>query len=380
MSEIGLLDVFKKNSELEYVFDLDLLENTSQKVQMKKMAIQTCIDLIARTISMSEFRVRDGSQFIKNEIYYRLNVKPNRNQIAATFWQKVIYKLIYDNECLIIQSKTDDLLVADSFTKMEYAVYSDIFKDVVVKNHEFKRSFRRDEVIYLEYKNEKLAPIIDGLYADYGELFTRIINAQKRKSQIRSTVDIDTTKAKGEEGRSKLQSFVNKLYRAFADKDIAIVPQQNGYTYSEHSKDTKGQAVDEVDKVSDGFLVQVARSLGIPPSLVKGEMADVENLTRNFMLFCVDPILKKVKDELNAQLFTKEEYFSGIQIKIKRARYRDIFDVASAVDKIRGAGVGNGNELRDELGWDPVDDPILEEYVITKNYADTTESFKGGEE
>lgn len=376
---IGFLDLFKKNSELEIMFDLDLIEDTSKKIQMKKMAILTCVNLIAKTISMSEFRVKDGNKFLKNEIYYRLNVKPNINQTAATFWQQVVYKLIYDNECLIIQSDTDDLLVADSFTKLEYALYSDIFKDVVVKNHTFKRSFSRDEVIYLEYNNERLTPLIDGLYSDYGELFGRIINAQKRKSQIRSTVDIEATKAKDNSVMTKLQNFVNKLYHAFADKDIAIVPQQPGYAYTEHSKDTRGQPVEEVDKVADGFLVQVARSMSIPPQLVKGEMADVETHTRNFMLFCIDPFIKKVSDELNSQLFDKSEYFSDKKIEIKRVRHRDIFDVATAADKLRGAGIANGNELRDELGWEQVDDPILDEYVITKNYSDTAETIEGGE-
>jgi HK97 family phage portal protein len=361
------------------MFDLDLIEDTSKKIQMKKMAILTCINLIAKTISMSEFRVKDGNKFLKNEIYYRFNVKPNINQTAATFWQQVFYKLIYDNECLIIQSNTDDLLVADSFTKLEYAVYSDIFKDVVVKNHTFSRSFSRDEVIYLEYNNERLTPLIDGLYSDYGELFGRIINAQKRKSQIRSTVDIEATKAKDNSVMTKLQNFVNKLYHAFADKDIAIVPQQPGYAYTEHSKDTRGQPVEEVDKVADGFLVQVARAMSIPPALVKGEMADVETHTRNFMLFCIDPLIKKISDELNSQLFDRSEYFSDKKIEIKRVRYRDIFDVATAADKLRGAGIANGNELRDELGWEQVDDPILDEYVITKNYADTADSFEGGE-
>lgn len=360
------------------MFDLDLIEDTSKKIHMKKLAIQTCINLIAKTISMSEFRVKDGKKTIKNELYYRLNVKPNQNQSAATFWEQVIYKLIYDNECLIIQSDTQDLLIADTFTKVEYALYGDTFKDVTIKNHTYQRTFKRENVIYLEYNNEKLTPIIDGLYADYGELFGRIINAQKRKSQIRGTVDVEAINLKDEKGRKKLQNFINKMYKAFTEKEIAIVPQQSGYKYDEHSRDVKGHPVDEVEKTSDAFLKQVARALNIPIPLVLGEIADIEKPTRNFMLFGVDPFIKKIGDELNGQLFTKTEYFSGKKMEIKRVSYRDIFDVASAVDKLRASGVANGNELRDKLGWDEVDDPILEQYYITKNY--TEDSIEGGED
>lgn len=370
--------MFKKNSELEIMFDMDLIEDTSNRIQMKKMAIQTCINLIAKTISMSEFRIRKGQKYVKDEMYYRLNVRPNLNQSAATFWEQVIYKLIYDNDCLIIQTDTQDLLVADSFSKVEYAVYGDTYKNVVVKNNEFKRTFNREDVIYLEYNNERLMPIIDGLYADYGELFGRIINAQKRKDQIRGTVDIEKVSPKDNESIEKASSFINKMYKAFSTKDVAIVPQQKGFKYEEYTRNAnKSQSVDEVTKMIDGFLTLVARALNIPPALVKGEMADVENQARNFMMFCVDPLLNKIKDELNSRLFSKNEFLKGEGVDIRRVSYRDIFDIASAADKLRAAGIYSGNELRDKLGDDPVDDPILERYYITKNY--TADSLEGGE-
>ena len=171
------------------------------------------------------------------------------------------------------------------------------------------------------------------------------------------------------------------MYSAFTNKDIASVPQQKGYKYSEHSgKATKTQSVDEVTKTTDGFLIMVARAMSIPPALVLGEMADVEKPTRNFMLFCIDPFIKKIGDEFNSQSFNKKEYLEGKKMDIRRPRYRDIFDVASAIDKIRAAGVGNGNELRDEIGWDPVDDPILESYYITKNYTEDSDSGGGENE
>ncbi|WP_330948889.1 phage portal protein [Virgibacillus sp. MG-45] len=369
-------NILKRNSEIDLMLDINLIEDTSNRIQMKKLAIQTCINFISRTISMSEFRIRDGDKSLKGELYYRLNVRPNINQSAATFWQQVIYKLIYDNECLIIQSDTQDLLVADSFTRVKYAVYGDVFKDVIIKDHEFKRSFKREDVLYLEYSNEKLTPLLDGLYKDYGELFGRIVDAQKRKNQIRGTVDVNDVLGKDPKTTERLQTFIDKLYNAFSKKDIAVVPQQKGFAYQEHSKETKAQSVEEVDKVADGFLKQVARALNIPPALILGEMADIEKPTRNYMLFCIDPFIKSIGDEFNGQLFTRTEYFNGKKMDIRRPSYRDIFDVAAAVDKLRASGVANGNDLRDKLGWEEVDNPILERYYITKNY---TDDLEGGE-
>ncbi len=371
---MGWLDLFKKNSELEQMHDIDLLESTSERIHMKQLAIQICVNLIARTISQSEFRVKSGKKLIKGELYYRLNVRPNKNMSAAQFWQTVIYKMIHDNECLIIKSDSDDLLIADDYYRQEYGLVEDTFKSVTIKNFTYQRTFMMSDVIYLEYDNEKLTNLLNSLYSDYGELFGRLIEYQKLKNQIRSTVDMENVNPKDKENQSKLQRFIDNMYAAVKSKTFAIIPQQKGFKYEEHSKTSgSGQAIDDINKVTNGYLDQVAKALGIPPSLVHGEMADVEKHTRNFMTFCVDFFLKKIGDEFNGKFFTKQEYLNGNRMDIRRVKYRDMFDVATAVDKLRSSGTANGHELRDKLGMEESDDPIHDKYVITKNYSETVE-------
>jgi len=347
---------------------------------MKRLAIDTCIAFLARTISQSEFRVKKGKTFEKDELYYRLNVRPSKNVTASTFWQTFIHKLVYDNECLIIQADDGDLLIADDFQHNEYAVYEDTFTNVVVKEYEFKRSFKQSDVIHLRYSNEKLAPMIDGLFADYGELFGRVLSAQKRKNQIRGTVDMDLINAKTQEQQTQLQAFIDNMYKAIDSKDVAIIPQQKGFEYKELSANGQaGQSVDELNKVSDGFLNQVAMVMGIPISLLRGDMADVEKQTKNYMFFTVSPILKKIKDEADVKFFTEKEYLDGNYIDIRKPSYRDIFDLSTAVDKLRASGIMNGNEIRTELGLETVDDDIMTKFFITKNYQESSEALKGGE-
>ncbi len=373
---MGLLDgIFKR--EITLMFDADLFQDHSKRIHMKKLAIDTCISFLGRTISQSEFRVKNGSSFIKDELYYRLNVRPNKNMTATTFWETFVRKLVYDNECLIIQADDNDLLIADDFQHNEYAVMEDTFTRVTVKGYEFKRSFRQNEVIHLRYKNESLSPLIEGLFIDYGDLFGRMLNSQKRKSQIRGTVDMDMIAAKSKEHQEKLQRFIDNIYNAIHDKDVAIVPQQKGFEYKEHSSsNSSGPGVDEINKVTNGFLDQVAMALGIPTSLIHGDMADVEKQTKNYMIFAVSPLLKKIKDEADVKFFTKDEYLKGKHIDIRKLQYQSIFDLATAVDKLRSSGTMNGNELRVELGLEEVDDPMMNKYVMTKNYS---EAIEGGE-
>ena len=68
---------FGKKKEIDILLDLDLIENSYENVHMKNMALHTNIDLIARTISQLEFLVVKNGEYIKDRLYYKLNVKPN---------------------------------------------------------------------------------------------------------------------------------------------------------------------------------------------------------------------------------------------------------------------------------------------------------------
>jgi len=362
------------------MFDLDMFTDAANRIHMKKLAIDTCVSFLGRTISQSEFRVKHGKEFVKDELYYRLNVRPSKNFTASTFWETFIHKLIYDNEVLVIQADDGDLLIADDFTHNKYAVFEDTFSNVVVRDYEFKRSYKQNEVMHLKYRNEKLAPLIEGLFVDYGDLFGRVLSSQKRKNQIRGAVDIDAQVAKDEKTQKKLQEFINKIYKSFGDKDIAIVPQQPGLKYNEiYNGAGNGPSVDEINKVTNGFLDQVAMAMGIPLSLIRGDMADVEKNTKNFKLLTVNPLLKKIADEANVKFYEMKEYLSGKKIDIKSVSYQTIFDLATSIDKLIASSAFTGNEIRLEVGYEVSDDPKLNKHYITKNYSETGVDDKGGE-
>lgn len=381
---MGLLDAIfnrKKSTGMSFdVEDLALFQKQADKVYMKRLAIEICVSFLARTISQSEFIVKDGKQRLFNEIDYHLNVRPNKNQTASTFWQSFIRKLVYDNEVLVIQADDGDLLIADDYQQKAFAFYGDTFSNILVRDFELKGVYRQDDVLHIKHSNERLEPLINSLFADYGELFRRVLNAQKRKGQIRGTVDMDMIAAKSSEHQVQLQNFINNMYKAIDEKDVAIIPQQKGFEYNEKSGNgIAGQSVDEVNKVTGGFLEQLALALGIPMALLRGDMADVDKQTKNYMFFTVSPILKKIQDETNVKFITKNEYMDGKRIEVRKPAYRDIFDLAVAIDKLVSSGVFNGNEVRSEVGYETTDEEIHNEYFITKNYQTSKEAIEGGE-
>lgn len=377
---MGFLDsVLRRNSELESLFDLDILDVGDKRKYLKAMALETCLNFIGRTISQSEFRVMQDKKRLLDDWDYLLNVRPNTDQSAAEFWQALTYNLIGKNEVLVILSDNNDLLIADSYDRIEYAVYPDIFKNVTVKDFTFRRSFEMNEVIFLTYNNAKLTSYMDGAFEDYTSLYARMMEAQKLNNQIRGTVDIDSTQNLDKEQQAKLQTFINKLFEAFRNNIVALVPKLKGFGYTEISKgDNNGKSFDELSKIKRDAINDVANALGIPTSLLHGEMSDYETAIKAYIKFCAGPLIKKIRDELNAKIVSRADYQKGKRIDVRGIADLNPLELAAAVDKLRSSGVYNGNEIRIKLGDEPVDNPLLDEYVITKNYQST--STEGGEE
>lgn len=375
-----LSDVLRRNSEIEWMFDLDLTYETSHRAYLKKMALETCINFIGRTISQSDFHIMKNGKRQYNDWHYLLNVRPNTDQSAADFWQHFIYKLIFDNEVLVVLTDNNDLLIADSFERVEYAVYPDIFKNVTVKDYTFQRSFRMDEVIHISYNNEKLTEFMDGMFSDFADLFNRMIETSMRANQIRGIVSIDSTQSLNQENQTKIQKFIDKLFNAFKNNPVAIVPKLKGFEYDEVSNGSNnGKSIEELTKLKKSLIDDVANILGIPNALVHGEMAEYETSIKAYIKFCIGPLVKKIEDELNAKLIDKKDYLNGSRVEVKGVTEKDLIDHAEAVDKLVASGAFTRNEVRELFGAERSDNPALDEFVITKNYQ-SVDSVEGGED
>ncbi len=370
--------LFGRHEEASWMYDLEFFQDTTTKVYLKNMALQTNIEFLARTISQSEFRIMNNNKSVKDKTWHKLNIRPNTDLSSSDFWQKVIYKLIYENEVLIVQSDTKDLLVADSYDRKEFALYPDRFSHVLVKDFEFERSFEMGEVIYLTYNNNKLSTFVDGLFGDYGEIFGRMISAQMRNNQIRGIVNVDSSKKMDAEEIQKMQDYVNKITSSFSTNAVAVAPLTKGFEYQEVSGSTKtGSAnFEDLAKLKKSLQDDVAKAIGIPPALINGELADMDNALESYIKFCIKPLIKKIEDELNAKLFTESDVINGRYIKVVGIDKKDPLEHAESVDKLVSSGTFTRNHVRVMFGEEPSDDAELDNYLVTKNY---TESLEGGD-
>lgn len=373
---MGLFSIFQRNRALESSFTFNFDYEEPSRAYLKKMALETVISFIAKSIAMSDVRfIVDGKRAYNNE-HYVFNVRPNTDQSAADFWFQFVYRMIYEGEILAVPTDTGELLIADSFSRVEYAVYEDKFKDVTVKGYTFNRAYKTSEVVYLKFGNEKLSSFMDGMFKDYTDLFNRLIEVNLRSNQVRGVVELDTSQSLDEERKTKLQDFINNLYKAFREKAFAIVPQLKGFNYKEIADGSaSSRSVEELTKLKRSLIDEVSDILSVPQALMHGDIADIDSLMKAYTKFCLGPINKMIEDELNAKFISKSDYLKGDRIKVVGIQATSVIENAEAVDKLVASGAYTRNEVRELFGGERSDNPALDEFVLTKNY----QSVEGGE-
>lgn len=384
---MSLFDVFKtsiKNEDpTDWIPDFVVGDETAKRSYLKIMAKATVLDFAARTMSTMEIKFKDFKDGPEWE--YILNVRPNNDTSAATFWYKFFYRLLDENEALIIFTDDNQLLLADDFSREEKAVYEDTFTNVSVKDYVFKRSFRRSEVLYFEYNNENLERFTKGLFNDYSELFGRILEVAMRNNQIRGTVAIETTGSmndeKGKDGKTRaerLQNFINKIYESFSKNSVAIVPSMKGFTYEEYTnkQGVSNQSLDELNKMKSSLIDDVSNAIGIPTALIYGEKLELDSNIKAMRKTFTEPLAKKVKDELTSGIITKTGYVRGERLKVTNVLPRSIIEDAVQIDKVVSSATIYRDEVRDVYDLDPLPNGEGKKLMMTKNYEEVT---KGGE-
>lgn len=383
---MGVLDFFKKNKtfgeEFNDMFDMEFFGlDVEQRLYLKQSAIETCVNLMGRTISTADFRFIKDKKRINHDFDYLLNVRPNSNQSAAEFWKDFIYTLLVENEVLVVLSDNNELLIADSFHREKYALYEDTFHDVTVKGYTFKRVFPMSKVIYMTYNNKKFNRFLDGMFKDYTELFSRMVETKMYENQIRAQAEIEATQKLDRDNQEQLNSFISRMYAAFKRSAFAIVPKIKGFNYEEITKNqsSKSQPVKDLTDLREDTTRQIANILGIPSALVFGDLAEYETAMKAYIRLTAKPLIEQIKDELTSKLIEKNDYENGLKLKVYGVNEKSPLEMAQDADKLRASGVADGHEIRELMGFEHSDDPIHDKFFITKNYNTADEAVEGGE-
>lgn len=345
--------------------------NIMNDLYLRELAFWTCVNKIANAISKCEFKTYYRGVEVKKQEYYLWNVEPNRNQNSAAFLTKLIGKLYRNNEVLVVEIQ-GQLLVADSFEKISYAVYDDVFKNVTIGDLTFKKTFYQKEVLYWELNSEDMKKLVNGIYTSYNELLAYASAAYQRSRGSRGILNIDAQAQAADDFSETLQDLMNNYFKRFFTSSNAVLPLYDGYNYTDiGSKTYSSESTRDIKAMADDVFDFTARAFSFPPSLAKGDVQDTEKATDELLTFCIDPLAHMLMDEINRKRNGLEGFLRGDSIKIDTTtvKHIDIFDIATPVDKLISSGAFTINHILRILGEPEIEEDWADQHFITKNYS-----------
>lgn len=357
--------------------------DTAQEIVYKEWALNSAINLIAKAISNCEFKTYTKNQETKADNYYLFNIEPNPNQNASEFWIKYIYKLIMDNEVLVIQHD-NYFYIADSFEKTDKTLKKSVFYNVTFKQENsnenliLNKRFSSDDVIYTKLSNKGITDIIDDLYSSYGLFLSKVIENYNLQRGVKGILKIGGLFSQKFEDSQKLQEYIKKKFENYFKSANSVLPLEDGLEFTEKSQTANtNMNTEEVIKSIDEVLNQVCVALNIPKGIIKGDLAEIKEQTNNFLTYCIDPIANMISNEFNRKYFKKEQYLQGTYLKVDTStiEHINIFDVSNSLDVLMRIGFSN-NELRTKIKEPKLNEKWADEHYITKNYSNA----EGGDE
>ena len=355
------------------------------EVYYKQLAIQSCINLIANTVARGEFLTFMKGREVRQNNYYLLNVEPNQNKSASKFWRDVISKLVYENECLVIQ-QNDKFYAADSFNPKEYAFLENIYPDIVVGDLKLSRSYAESEVFRFELHNDEIRPVIEGLYISYAKLIAASQDNYKKSRAKRGTLELESNYPQTKKAQEDLTDLLDLRFKRFFEAEgNAVIPLARGMKYTElTSKAATGSSSTEsrdIRALIDDIFDFTAIAFQIPPQLLKGSVADTDKAMGNFLTFCINPLAELITDEINRKLYGRAAYLEKTytRLDVSRVKAVDIKEIANALDILERIGAFSVDDSLKTLGMEPLNTEWSRARWMTKNYEPIETRLKGGE-
>lgn len=388
------MGLFKKNIDEEGNFDLFfdwIIAEKTKQIHIKKMALEHAIDMISRTISKCEIKFYQYDSKQKKVIecknsdtYYKLNIKPNENEVATSFFYMVCCSLLRDNKALLV-IENEQLYFADSWEENDKILFSKEYSSIRLKNTHgdtltLKKHLQEKDVINLKLGNSKIKNSIDNYFTEYSKLLS--VSASNYKShninkwRLKFPGGQPTMKDPDTKQDISYEEYKKKIVNGLFSEEEALIllSEQFGLEKIGSDKELSSQDYrDMIKKWSD----DVAMAFNIPLDVFYGSKTDKSTGTNDFITLAVDPIIQVIQDNFNAKLISKEEFIKGNKFIINKLNIKhfDIFDVAGPIDKLSANGFSN-NENREFLGIPTVDESWANEHRFTKNYSE----LRGGDD
>ena len=337
-------------------------------------AIFTVIDFVANLMSNIELQTYYNNKLTEGKEWYRLNIKPNLNQNAKDFWKEFWCKLLYYQEVLVVPIG-DQLIIADDFVHHpEYAVKEDIFEQVSRGDLKLVKLFRASEVFYMRYSTVDISTTLKSVMDLYSNLIAHAQEVYEGSGGEKGILNVNSAAAGPEDFEKKYGEWINNRFKSYFSANNAVMPLFRGMTYTGKHESIDSESSNNINDMLNAAIARVANAYKVPPAVLRGEVAGMNDAFNVLLTSCVDPLASMLACELTAKEFDQRAASAGCSIKAftNNIKHTDIFEVATNFDKLFADGFSH-NELCRLLDMPEVNEPWADRHYITKNYADAAD-------
>lgn len=356
----------------------------AEECRARELAFQCCVNMIASALGRCEFRTYLGGKETFDEYYWLFNFDPNTNQNSTAFLHKLVHQLYANNEVLVIPTRRKNgrsaYVVADSFfTPEKWPDKQREFKNVMVGDLTYDKTFRENDVFHLELHGVNIKPVLDGVSRSFQKLIQAaegnyvFSNGQHWKVHV-------SQMAQGEDGwAEQFQEMVTAQINAFLNAAYAVLPEMDGWQYENVDKQVEGgRDAKDIWALYEDVFTFTANAFGIPPVLLLGQVQGTADAMGRFLTACVDPLADQLSEEITRKLYGFEGWKSGsfLRVDTSTINHFDLLANAPNVEKLMGCGYSY-NDVQRAVGMPTVNEPWANEHLFTKNFAKAETVLKG---
>ena len=392
-----MFNFLTQNRKGELVDLLDVIGVNLTRLQQAALAKHKAIGMIAKAIAQSEIVVTDGHQRVTDDVYYRLNVRPNDNQTGTDFWYRVVAKLLEDGDALIVRvPESGKYYLATSYTTDNYVMFGKTYRNVTITDGvdqmTFARTIYADDALHLKYSSDKIRLYTDNALRSLNEVLNAIATMEKvsRTPFFKYKVDATTTFAtKDKNGKIQklmLDDVVARLESQLKSKDLQVIKEPTG-TSLEYLGISSTVTAAEINSIATEIGHLAAQAYDIPENVFDGTISEKSDATNEFITYAVAPVAEVINDTLHAKLIGEDDFIRGERCFVWLAHFKhvDVIDAAANLDKLRGIGF-TLDELFEMVGYPALNTEFSTQRALTLNYspegetADEADGPEGGDD
>lgn len=361
------------------------IESMMTEIYLRELAFQRAIQILAKMLGKCEIRTFLNNEEIFQDEYYSWNYEPNRNQNKQQFFDKLVEKMFRNGEALIVSGIDGQLYVADVFCTTRSALYGNTYSQVTVDDYTFRRTFRSTDVMYIRPNWKNVNTVLKGLYGSYARLIQYGAKSFLQSHGSKGILNISSIASNAKNFDETLKKLLNEYFKTFFESENAVLPIFDGYTFTEtnRSKNYNETTTRDIKAMYDDVFDFTARAIGIPPSILKGDVQDNSKAMDELLTVALDPLAGTLESEINRKKYGKAVLKgSRCMVDTSHIKHVDVFGNAANIDKLVQSGTHTINMILRAMGQPQVNEEWADQHFITKNYSTVQgilDSLEGGE-